>query len=461
MINANNLAVVTGKLTAQAIRLAGLGLGSNLPGRLARKLSPQLLRELAGQAKSGIVGVTGTNGKSTTAGLIASIMRTAGLEIVHNYQGANLITGITACLVEASNWSGEINADYCLFECDEAAFPLIAAEADIQTVVVTNLFRDQLDRFGELDATAALIERGIKKRNSKAILNADDPNVSRLGQDSQRLYFGVDSVVSNKGQNSDEQSIRLSNAELAYCSICNHEVAYEQIFYGQLGKWFCPVCDNKRPAPQIFASQICLLPAESKFKLHLDAKECEIHLPIPGLFNIYNALAAAAYAHEIGISMEAIRHGLKRYETLFGRSEKLTIEGKKVIIQLIKNPAGTSQALSTVVTNRESTILIAINDNLADGRDISWLWDADFELLQCLDGEITVAGTRAEDMAVRIKYAGYAEERINSMTDLEKALDAALNLTKTEQTLWILPTYTALLSLQKILKRRGLTLSKT
>jgi UDP-N-acetylmuramyl tripeptide synthase len=454
----DKFAIFTGKITAGAIRAAGAGLGSNLPGRVARKFSKGVIGKLASQAKEGTVAVTGTNGKSTTSGLLASIFKTAGLDIVHNYQGANLVTGITACLIDAAGWNGKIEADYCLFEIDEAAFPLIAAETPIHTVVVTNLFRDQLDRFGELDTTASLIEKGIKTKTSRAILNADDPTVSQLAQDSNRVYFGIESV-----QELDEKSSskKLSNAELAYCSKCSSEVIYEQVFYGQLGQWYCSQCQNKRPKPDVYASNIRLSSDQTHFTMHIGSESFEVTLLIPGLFNVYNALAAATAASLFDITHEAIRHGLKDYKTLFGRSEKIKIGDTNVIIQLIKNPAGTSQAVSSVVADENCNILIAINDNLADGRDISWLWDADFEQLGERKRVVTVSGQRAEDMAVRMKYAGTASSDITAIPSLSKALDQALASTPQGQTLWILPTYTCLLELQKVLKARGLFLSKT
>src|ERR1700733_5991558 len=194
------MAVLTGKFAARAIRMLGLGLGSNLPGRLARKVAPNVLSQLAKQSRLGVIAVTGTNGKSTTSGLLSSILREAGLAIVHNTQGANLVTGITATLVDAADWEGIIDADYCLFEIDEAALPIVANEVKIENIVVTNLFRDQLDRFGELDTTGKLIEKGIALNNSRAILNADDPNVSQLAPDSPRLFFGIESLSSSAEQ---------------------------------------------------------------------------------------------------------------------------------------------------------------------------------------------------------------------------------------------------------------------
>lgn len=466
MTSNDRVAVAFGKVAARTIRILGAGLGSNLPGRVARKLAPDVLSHLAGQSKKGVIAVTGTNGKSTTSGLLSSVLKTAGFTLIHNRQGANLVTGITATLVDAASWDGHINTDYCLFEIDEAALPLVAKETTLSVVVVTNLFRDQLDRFGELDTTAKLIEKGITTCKSPAILNADDPNVCQLVPENTRLFFGLDAafceVDSQKLQ--DESNPDCSQSmELSYCLKCGSEIVYDCFFYGQLGHWRCSSCSYKRPDPTIVATHIQLHAASSRFKL-TDKRQnlsVEVKLPIPGLFNVYNALAAAACAVKLGVTLESIKQGLQNYSTLFGRSEKISLLGKPVLIQLIKNPAGASQTVKAVVEDSTARVLIAINDNLADGRDISWLWDADFEPLKAVKGTVIVSGLRADDMAVRMKYAGVEPERIICVPKLERALRQALNDTSPDETLWVLPTYTCLLELQKIVKTMGQSLAGT
>ncbi len=466
MTSNDRVAVAVGKMAARTIRMLGAGLGSNLPGRVARKLAPDVLSHLAGQSKKGVIAVTGTNGKSTTSGLLSSVLKTAGFTLIHNRQGANLVTGITATLVDAASWDGHINTDYCLFEIDEAALPLVAKETTLSVVVVTNLFRDQLDRFGELDTTAKLIEKGITTCKSPAVLNADDPNVCQLVPDNTRLFFGLDAgyceVDSQRIQ--DESNPDCSQSmELSYCLKCGAEIVYDCFFYGQLGHWRCSSCDYKRPDPTIVATHIQLNATGSRFKL-TDKRQnlsVDVKLPIPGLFNVYNALAAAACAVKLGVTLESVKQGLQNYSTLFGRSEKISLLGKPVLIQLIKNPAGASQTVKAVVEDSTARVLIAINDNLADGRDISWLWDADFEPLRSVKGTVIVSGLRADDMAVRMKYAGIEPERIVCVPKLERALRQALNDTSPDETLWILPTYTCLLELQKIVKTMGQSLAGT
>lgn len=448
------LALLAGKVSAGTIRLLNAGMGSNLPGRLARQLSPQILTELSNQARSGAIAVTGTNGKSTTTGLLSSILNMAGFKLIHNKQGANLVTGITASLIDAADWKGHIDADYGLFEIDEAALPVVAREIKLNAVVVTNLFRDQLDRFGELDTTARLITKGIKENNSKAILNADDPNVSQLVTEGERLFYGLS--MGPETANTEKQL-----AELSYCSECGSEITYKSVTYGQLGDWHCPQCSHRRPPLDIFASEIKLSASSSRFVLTKDLYSVVVDLRLPGLFNIYNAVAAAAAASMLGVSLETIKDGLKEYRTLFGRSESIELFGKKVLIQLIKNPAGATQTISTISQNDNVNVLIAINDNLADGRDISWLWDAEFEPLAKANGKFVVSGQRAEDMALRLKYADVDPARITCIPSLESALKAALEQTKSGSLLWLLPTYTCLLELQKLLKKYGVHLSGT
>lgn len=459
----HNMAVIAGKLSAQAIRAMNLGLASNLPGKVSRKFSTAVLANLASQARKGALAVSGTNGKSTTSGLVASILSAASLKLVHNRQGANLLAGITACVVDAASWSGKLDTDYCLFEIDEAALPLVAKEMPIQHVLVTNLFRDQLDRFGELDTTARLISKGIMQNMSSAVLNADDPNVAQMVPECERLFYGIRSLETgqNCGVEGANNISEANTTELSYCAKCGQEYSYSLRVYGQLGHYRCGDCGNERPEPQVYADEVKVGATGSQFKLTYKNESVLIELPLPGMFNVYNALAAAALAFKIGIPIEQIKAGLCHYSTLFGRSEKVKIGTHEALIQLIKNPAGASQAVQAAAADTAGKYLIAINDNYADGRDVSWLWDADFEQLANNKGPFVVSGLRSYDMAVRLKYAGVPEESITVEPSIDKAIDVALGKCADTDLLWILPTYTCLLELQKIMKARGCPLAGT
>ncbi|MBI4532407.1 MAG: DUF1727 domain-containing protein [Candidatus Melainabacteria bacterium] len=456
MSTSDILAIMASQATAKAIRTLGIGLGSNLPGRLARHLSPNVLSRLVAQCRQGTIVVSGTNGKSTTSGLIHSILQRTGHKVVHNRQGANLVTGITAAVVECSSWDGKLDVDYCLFEIDEATLPVVASEVQFSAVVVTNLFRDQLDRFGELDTTAKLIGQGISLSSCQAILNADDPNVAQLSPQSSRLYYGIESLALGS-----EMVTSLGQVELAYCGQCGSEYSYDRRFYGQLGHYRCLSCGTTRQSPQVAAYEVNVKPGGSTFVLKTPLEEITIELSLPGLFNVYNALAASAVAVWLKIPGVTIADGLRNYITLFGRSERFSLDGKLLVVQLIKNPAGCSQVVASVARDNVARVLIAINDNLADGRDISWLWDADFEQLNGCTKEIVVSGHRAHDMALRLKYAGFNPKQITVIQTLNEALRHALRATQAGETLWILPTYTCLLELQKIFKSLGYALAGT
>jgi UDP-N-acetylmuramyl tripeptide synthase len=451
----DTLAIIAGKLSAKAIRMAGAGLGSNLPGRVSRAVSPTVLSNLAKQARKGVVAVSGTNGKSTTSGFVSSVLRAGGNQIAHNRQGANLVPGITASLIDAASWGGKLSVDYCLMETDEAALPLVAKEVRIETILVTNLFRDQLDRFGELDTTASLINKGIAVNNSTAVLNADDPNVAQLAPDSKRVFYGVQTLTDVPVGGDD--GVR----ELSYCAKCGNEYSYEQLFYGQLGHYVCKGCGFGRTAPSIYAENVRVHATGSNFDVVHDGGRFNVDVKLPGLFNVYNALAAAALGLTLGLPDEAIKTGIEGYTTLFGRSERWQIRGKTALIQLIKNPAGASQAVRAAVTDPNARILVAINDNYADGRDVSWLWDAEFELMSTHTKPIFVSGVRCYDMGIRLKYGGVPQENVRVIAGLEEALTTALNETAEGETLWILPTYTCLLELQRIAKTMGTALSGT
>lgn len=443
-------AIISAKLIANGLRLLNCGEGTSLPGKIARTISNDILSYLVNQTKKEIIVVTGTNGKTTTSGFIASILNNDGRKIAHNRKGANMLNGITAAVISQSSVFSQLNVDNSLLEMDEAFFFKAVDEFSPDLVLVTNLFRDQLDRYGELNTTAKKIQgainKSIKNKPLKVLLNADDPMVASLDCDNkvEKIYYGFDNVVLIN------QDTNISTPHEASTCKCGERYSYSKVFYGQLGHYECS-CGYKRPNAQISANveiDVHCSTLNIKYKEHT----FDVKINMPGLYNAYNALAAIALSLEMDIKPEIIKNGLENYSTIFGRAENTLLNGKNSIIQLIKNPIGATEVLRTVKDDKNGRLLIIINDDYADGRDVSWLWDANFELLSNHCKKIIVSGRRASDMAVRLKYAGINLENIIINEDIQKALDEALNSTTKDEILYIMPTYTALLKLQPILK---------
>ncbi len=454
-----SLAVTAGKTITALSTCLKLGSGTSLPGKVARKLDPDLLRNLGKQVKNQVITVTGTNGKTTTCGLLAQFLREGGNRVVHNQLGANMVPGITAALIQQSSLTGQLNTDYAVLEVDEASMKGLTSELGVQRVVVTNLFRDQLDRYGELDTTAKMIQQGIQQTElmqgqGRLILNADDPLVTALGQDpiikglDNTLYFGIETITYQHARPLD-CPVPFTR-EVTQCPACQGTLHYDTEIYGHLGHYDCVQCGYTRQKPAVAAEHVLVKPEESEVRLRYGGQTIDLVLPLPGLFNVYNMLAAAAVAFDLCLPADVITEGLKHYQSVFGRAEKKVLHGKNVLIMLIKNPVGASEVLKLVGGDPQGRLLIALNDNYADGRDVSWIWDAQFEAIP-QDKQVIVSGVRAEDMAIRLKYAGIPEAHIILEADLKAALHKALEQTRPDETLYILPTYTALLNLHKML----------
>ena len=436
------------------------GGGSTIPGVVARRVDPKVLDKLSKRLSLGSAAITGTNGKTTTTRMIGKILQTAGVRAVNNSTGANLVTGVTAAVVSDSSLSGRPSSEMGLFEVDEASVPRVAAEAELKILAVLNLFRDQLDRYGELAYTGKVVASAFANlpRDGAVVLNADDPLVASLGESAANpVFYGVDEPSLDTG--------RLQHvADSKDCPICGTPLDYDAVYMGHVGVYRCPRGDFTRPEPAYRASRVRLEGARgSSFLLTTPKGEREARTTLPGLYNVYNALAAAAVAGEAGVGLEDVVRGIAEFGGAFGRVERIEAGNREAFLLLIKNPVGFNEILRTFVTGADArNVLIAINDNDADGRDVSWLWDVDFEMLAEARAEgvtdaapFTVSGTRAGDMAVRLKYAELPVGPV--IPDRGRAIKAALDATPSGETLYVLPTYTAMLEIRHTLSDMGYT----
>jgi UDP-N-acetylmuramyl tripeptide synthase len=449
------LARATGGLS----RISGRGGGTTLPGRMLVRMAPDAIERLSEPLTGGSIVVSSTNGKTTTAGMIAEILRGAGRDPVHNRAGSNMHWGVATALLEQRGDEG-------LFEVDEAWLPRVAPQVHPRLLVLGNLFRDQLDRYGELerlaDEWAALVHELTNV--SEFILCADDPLVADLGRDRELrrregvTYFGI--------EDPSQAMPELQHAHDAkHCRRCGAPYAYERAFVGHLGHYTCPNCDADRPTPDVAATRIELR-GMSGSRVEIDTPEgpLTVELPLPGLYNVYNALAAITACLRSGVPLDLIGSGLESMRAVFGRVETIEVSGKPVSILLIKNPAGANEVLRTLALEDAATgdgtpgegidLWVALNDRIADGRDVSWIWDADFEILADRVRRVVCTGTRAPEMALRLKYAGWPLDRIEVSDGIERSLDEAVAAAPTR--LFALPTYTALLELRTLLSDRGL-----
>jgi UDP-N-acetylmuramyl tripeptide synthase len=443
--------VAASRAIGAASRASGRGGGTTLPGRVLLRLEPEAIARLGAGLDRGTTIVSATNGKTTTAGMIASILAADGRHPVHNRAGSNMTWGVATALLEQRGREG-------LFEVDEAWLPRVVEQLDPQTIVLGNLFRDQLDRYGEMEALADEWAKTVAARAGRTalVLNADDPLIADLGRDADErpregvLYFGI--------EDSSQALPELQHAfDAKHCRRCGHPYAYERAFVGHLGHYSCPNCGAERPRPEVAATAIELRGMNgSRTTVRTPAGEIELELPLPGLYNVYNALAAVAAGLGLGVAPERIAAALGEVRAAFGRVETIEVAGKSVSILLIKNPAGANEVLRTLRLEEEDQVdlWIGLNDRIADGRDVSWIWDADFELLAGRVRQVVCAGTRAPEMALRLKYAGWPIDSIEVVPEIEASLDRAVAIAPGR--LFALPTYTALMDLRKLLADRGL-----
>jgi lipid II isoglutaminyl synthase (glutamine-hydrolysing) len=441
-LTALDVKVAAARAAGALSRRAGRG-GTSLPGKLLMRLDPQAIARLAGRLRDGTAVISATNGKTTTAAMAAGILERAGARLVHNRAGANMAGGVATALMD-----GPRDADTGLFEVDEFWLDQVVDDLRPRALLLANLFRDQLDRYGELDSIADRWAAVAARTPAALVLNADDPTVADLGRGHDATYFGVedDAMALPAMQHA---------ADATHCRRCGAPYRYDAVYLGHLGRYHCDDCGATRPEPQIAATGIVLEGVRgARFTLRTPAGERAITLPLPGLYNVYNALAAAALALALGATLDQVGAGLQVVSPAFGRAETLRIAGRELSILLVKNPAGANEVLRTLVLeDGEHDVFAVLNDNIADGRDVSWVWDADFEVLAPRVRRATCSGTRAAEMALRLKYAGVPTARIAVEPELDAGLDRALEAG--DGRLFALPTYTAMLALRDTLVARG------
>ncbi len=500
------LAVVLGRSAGAISRRIHLGGGTSIVGVVAQRVYPPIVEHLARQLEHGSLVVTGTNGKTTTSSFIAAILRDAGLRVWQNREGSNLMRGIASSLVIRALPSGRLRRSgkaVAVLEIDEAALPQVVRVVTPRVAVFTNLFRDQLDRYGEVDSVMTYWKQAVALLSTETtlVLNADDPAVAYLGTSftGRVLYYGIDDLSLESIQQQDTpKHHQVMDAHT--CPRCGHEFTYTTRFYSHMGHYFCPHCDYTRPQVHVRATHV-QTDTFDRLRVLIDdtttSQQKEIIVPLPGIYNVYNALAAATTALAAGIAWEPIVSGIEQSKPVFGRGERIQAEGRTIRLLLAKNPTGFNEVLRTLFSDSiPRHILFVLNNNIADGRDISWIWDVDFERCVGKVQTLVVAGGRALDLALRLKYAGIAEgdmtiippaplkltqkaearrqvlhrhgqasnqnttgleSSTRSVFGLKQAMRVALNSVPVGETLFIVPTYTGLLEVHQALEQQGLT----
>ncbi|MEH2450220.1 Mur ligase family protein [Nostoc sp.] len=427
-------AVSVAKSVTFIVRSLRLGAASVLPGSIARRIEPRLLQLLSQQVKNGVILIAGTNGKTTTALLLCTILERKGYRIAHNSTGANLENGLISALLESTTLLGTLDVDYAILEVDENIVPRVLTPLQPRIILCLNLFRDQLDRYGEVDTISKRWTKVISTLTAETVVipNADDPTLSNLGQQlPQRvLFFGL---------NEPEHYLEAipHAVDSIYCPRCGHSLDYKGVYLSHLGDFTCPKCGFSKSKPTLESSEWSQI--------------------LVGLYNKYNTLAAATAAIELGVDQATIRDTINTFQAAFGRAEDLVINGKRVRILLSKNPVGTNETIRVVTQSTDKTTLLVLNDRTPDGTDVSWIWDVDTEKLVERGGTLVVSGDRVYDMALRLRYSEKScESKLNLIVeeDLRQAIATALEHTPENETLHILPTYSAMLEVREVLTGR-------
>lgn len=437
------LSILISKITAFLSKHILKG-GSTFPGKVALKIDKSILKKVGSDYK--IILVTGTNGKTTTTSMIYNILKENNFDVITNNTGANLYPGIVACFISHYSFFKKKKNPYAVIEVDEANVKFITEHLTPEIITVTNLFRDQLDRYGEVYTTLNKILEGVSKvPESKLILNGDESLLGNLKLKNPTIYYGFNTPIK------ENNSLDL-NADAKFCKFCKAPYSYNLVTYNHLGDFYCPECGYKRPDLTYSVNKIFdLTPENSSVQIN----DTAIFISQSGAYNIYNGLCAFAISKEIGIKDSIIKSSLQNQSSSFGRQEQIKINGKDIEIILVKNPAGYNQALDTLALNKEEfSAAFMLNDNYADGRDVSWIWDVEFEKISSLQiQDVFISGIRMYDMAVRLKVAGLNPEKFVLEEDYEKLTNSLKN--SSSKKIYILATYTAMINYRKYLHSQG------
>ncbi len=451
-------ALAAGRGAAVVSRLLGHG-ATSLPGLVSLRIEPHAVQMLASQLGDGAIVVAGTNGKTTTSAWIAEALRAGGRRVIHNRAGSNMMRGIATTLLGESSPTGRLRRSLDLsglFEVDEAALPAVLDELKPRIVTLTNLFRDQLDRYGEIATTAARWQAAVAKlpSTSTLVLNADDPLVTSLAQGAPGpvVFYGVSGWM-EESRNGSQPAL---SADSIYCPRCSAGLRFTMISYSHLGHYHCDGCGYGRPVPGVCASLPVLNADGSAMEIHAFDDRVSCRVVLAGRYNVYNALAAVATAVAAGTPLETAARAVGDAHGAFGRGERVMVSGQEVRLFLIKNPTGADEVFRLVAAgDRESTLVLLLSDNAADGEDVSWIWDASLEILLPWTGPLVCGGTRAEDMALRVKYGGQTRAPVVVSRDLGQAVQRAIDMTAAKRSVTILATYTAMLAARSELARAG------
>jgi UDP-N-acetylmuramyl tripeptide synthase len=453
------LALAAGKGAGAAGRLLNIGGGTSLPGAIARRIDPGVLRNVAAASSARKAVVTGSNGKTTTCRMLAALAQAGGIRVTQNRSGSNLLQGVTSAALQEANLRGRIDTQLLLLEVDEATMRRAVPEVAPDVILITNIFRDQLDRFGELYSMARMLESAVESLPAQgtAVLNGDDPLVASFAPDAsaRRLYYGLRLEGEGEGVGTE---VPEHAADTIRCVRCQHALSYHRVYLSHLGEYECGRCGIKRPNLDIAITQVQPSPdGGSDVTAETPAGVIRLHVPLSGLYNVYNTAAALAGAFALGtLELSSAQGALEGLRPAFGRLEEIRADGQQVILSFVKNPTSYNATLRQILQRPgRKHVLAAHSNTVVDGEDFAWLWDVDLEDLVPDLASLVVSGTRAQEVALRMKYAGFNPSGVRVIPGRQAALDAALAQLPGGEPLYILAGYTPMREFRRIMQRRG------